>query len=161
MRFAHFIVAGTAVFALATGAYAQDAGQGSSTSQSGQMSSSLPEACRAAAQGMPQHRMMQGKDMQGGMMNMQSSDMSEAQKADMAAMMKMHHAMMTGMHAKDPDISFACSMLPHHQGAIDMARVQLQYGKDAELKRMAEKSIAEQEKEIGELNDWIDKHAAK
>jgi uncharacterized protein (DUF305 family) len=66
--------------------------------------------------------------------------------------------MMEGMHALQPtgdsDRDFVMMMIPHHQGAIDMARIQLQYGNDPELRAMAEKIIADQEREIAEMKDW-------
>jgi uncharacterized protein (DUF305 family) len=75
------------------------------------------------------------------------------------AMMNAHHKMMEDMGQTAPtgnvDRDFARMMIPHHQGAIDMARVQLQYGHDPKLRAMAEEIIAAQEKEIGELNDWL------
>jgi uncharacterized protein (DUF305 family) len=49
-------------------------------------------------------------------------------------------------------------MIPHHQGAIDMARIVLQYGKDAEIKKLAEEIIAAQEKEIAWMQDWLVKN---
>ncbi len=52
-----------------------------------------------------------------------------------AAMARMHHDMMAPPTG-DPDRDFARMMIPHHQGAIDMARVQLQYGKDPRLRRL-------------------------
>ena len=45
-------------------------------------------------------------------------------------------------------------MIPHHQSAIDMAKVQLEQGDDPQLRAMAEKIIAAQEKEIEELEAW-------
>jgi uncharacterized protein (DUF305 family) len=71
-----------------------------------------------------------------------------------------HMRMMHGMHiaySGDPDVDFVRGMIPHHQGAIDMAKVQLQHGKDPELRKMAEKIIADQEKEIAEMKDWLKK----
>ncbi len=58
----------------------------------------------------------------------------------------------------DPDIDFAQMMIPHHQGAIDMARIELESGKDLQLRQMAQKIIADQEREIAELKDWIAQH---
>ena len=49
----------------------------------------------------------------------------------------------------DPDRDFAAMMIPHHQGAVDMARIQLQFGKDPVLRRLAQAIIVEQLQEIG------------
>ncbi|CAN5506329.1 hypothetical protein BH10PSE11_BH10PSE11_13510 [soil metagenome] len=48
----------------------------------------------------------------------------------------------------DPDRDFAAMMIPHHQGAVDMARIQLQFGKDPVLRRLAQGIIVEQLQEI-------------
>ena len=53
-------------------------------------------------------------------------------------------APMTG----DPDHDFAAIMIPHHQGAVDMAKVELIYGKDPVLRRLAQEIIVTQEQEI-------------
>jgi uncharacterized protein (DUF305 family) len=74
--------------------------------------------------------------------------------ADQKMMAAMHAAPMTG----DADKDFAAMMIPHHQGAIDMAKVELQYGKDPELRAMAEKIVKAQEKEISEMKAWQAAH---
>jgi uncharacterized protein (DUF305 family) len=51
-------------------------------------------------------------------------------------------------HSGDPDRDFAAMMIPHHQGAIDMAKVQLQFGRDPILRRLAQGIIVEQQQEI-------------
>lgn len=67
---------------------------------------------------------------------------------------------MGGVPPADLDASFAAMMVPHHQGAVDMARLQLLYGKDPELRRLAQSIIAEQQVEIQQMNAWLRKHKA-
>ena len=71
----------------------------------------------------------------------------------------MHPAMASGTMAKDPDVAFVCGMIPHHQGAIDMAKIELQYGKDPWVKEMAQKVIDAQTQEIADMRKWLHEHA--
>ena len=68
-------------------------------------------------------------------------------------MMGMHSAMPTG----DTDVDFVRMMLPHHQAAVDMAKAELQYGKDDTLKVLAKDIVTAQEKEIALMKAWADK----
>ena len=71
-----------------------------------------------------------------------------------------HMAMMKNMHQPftgNPDIDFRVDMIPHHQGAIDMAKVALKHAKDDDTKKMAQKIIDDQEKEIAEMREWLKK----
>jgi len=78
-----------------------------------------------------------------------SPDSVKANEQAMAAMKTM--ASYTG----DADTDFLKSMIPHHQGAIDMAKVALQYAKDAEVLSLAQDIITAQEGEIKVMADWL------
>ena len=86
-----------------------------------------------------------------------SGPTDDAHKALMAGMDSMDRDMNQGMLAKDIDVAFICGMLPHHQGAIDMAKAELQYGDDPWAKQLAQAIIAAQTKEIAEMKDWLAK----
>jgi uncharacterized protein (DUF305 family) len=74
-----------------------------------------------------------------------------AMSASMTRMDKgMTHAPMTGSVDRD----FATMMLPHHQGAIDMAKAELSYGKDPVMRRLAEEIIVDQQSEVDAMQLW-------
>ena len=78
-----------------------------------------------------------------------------AQKAYAAANDKMHSGM--GNINADADVAFMQGMIPHHMGAVDMAKVALEHGKDPEVRALAQKVIAAQEAEIKDMQTWLDK----
>jgi uncharacterized protein (DUF305 family) len=137
------LAAAAALFAFASLALAQDhSGHGTGSAMA------LPEACQAA-----EAPAMAGmRDMESAMENM-----GEHQKAFMEGMMATEGPMMKAMMAEDADIAFACAMIPHHQGAIHMAEVELEHGDSDEMKALAQKIINDQKKEIEQLTNWIEK----
>jgi uncharacterized protein (DUF305 family) len=66
----------------------------------------------------------------------------------MGEAMERMHKNMSIVPSGDPDRDFAAMMIPHHQGAVDMAKIQLQFGKDPVLRRLAQGIIVEQLQEI-------------
>ena len=66
----------------------------------------------------------------------------------MAQAMERMHKDMAIAPSGDPDRDFAAMMIPHHQGAVDMAKVELQFGKNPVLRRLAQGIIVEQLQEI-------------
>ncbi|NKC31138.1 DUF305 domain-containing protein [Roseomonas sp. BU-1] len=79
---------------------------------------------------------------------------SPSTAALIAANEKMHRDMAIAFTG-DADRDFAASMIPHHEGAIAMARVQLAHGRDPAMRRLAEAVIREQEREIAELRAFL------
>ena len=78
-------------------------------------------------------------------------------KAYRDANMKMHKDMDIP-YSGDADADFVRGMIPHHQGAIDMARIVLAHGKDPEIRKLAENVVRDQEKEVAMMQDWLKKN---
>jgi len=72
-----------------------------------------------------------------------------------ASMDKMHMAMGAIQRSGNADLDFVKLMLPHHQAAIDMAKTQLLYGKDPQMRRLAQEIITDQQLEIELMQRWL------
>lgn len=103
----------------------------------------------------------------GGMQGMNHGQMAGMNHDDMAGMMAgnpygqaemdMHQKMMSAMGA-DATETWVRKMVEHHRGGIAMSRIVLRETKDPNVRQMATKTIAEQTREIGELNAWLRAH---
>lgn len=74
------------------------------------------------------------------------------------SMEKMHVAMASVGRSGDGGMDFVRLMLPHHQAAIDMAKTELLYGKDMQLRRLAQEIITDQQSEIELMQLWLKQH---
>lgn len=93
---------------------------------------------------------MQGMDMSGS----EHAAHGDSTQAFKAADDKMMQGMSGPEYTGDADRDFVAHMIPHHQGAIEMAQVELKYGKDPELKRLARNIIKAQHDEIAFMHRW-------
>ena len=94
-------------------------------------------------------------------MNMPMSTDSAMQQELMQGMNQMNQDMMAAAQYKDPDVAFAAGMLPHHIGAVKMAEVELKYGKNPEMRKLAEDIINAQQAEIEQMQKWLKAHNKK
>ena len=79
---------------------------------------------------------------------------SPATAAYEAAAMRMHKDMSVP-YTGDADVDFLRSMIPHHRGAVEMAGIVLQHGKDPQIRKLAEAVVAAQEREIAEMEGHL------
>lgn len=79
---------------------------------------------------------------------------SASAKAFKIANDKMHKDMAVTLTG-DADVDFMQSMIPHHEGAVAMAKVALEHGKDAEVRKLAEDVIKTQAAEIKQMEAWL------
>ncbi|MFN5999476.1 MAG: DUF305 domain-containing protein [Paracoccaceae bacterium] len=84
-------------------------------------------------------------------------DKGPASMAFMEANDRMHQGMAIEFTG-NADVDFIRGMIPHHQGAVEMAKIVLEHGKDPEVRKLAEAVIAAQEAEIAWMQDWLAKN---
>lgn len=84
---------------------------------------------------------------------------SPATRAFQDAAAKMH-ADMEAEYTGDVDLDFARGMVPHHRGAVDMARIELEHGTDPQMRRLAETVIRTQNQEISMMQQWMVRRGA-
>ena len=122
-----------------------------------------PRSQHGPGQGMPMMQaqampptmpMMQGGGHTGHTAAQAPSDVSPVTRAFIAANEKMHRGMAITFSG-NADRDFVAGMIPHHQGAIDMARIVLDNGSDAEVRAIAEAVIREQEREIVQMRAFL------
>jgi uncharacterized protein (DUF305 family) len=105
------------------------------------------------------HGMMQG-GQHGGMsaQGMQpKGDTGPSSLAFHGINMKMHGAMDIAFTG-NADVDFVKGMIPHHAGAVDMAKTVLAFGKDPEVRKLAEEIVKAQESEIALMQGWLKKN---
>lgn len=110
-----------------------------------------------------QHASMPGMDMShsAGTDSGSAAAGGESTPAFKAADEKMMHGMSAPAYTGNADQDFVAHMIPHHEGAIDMAEVELKYGKDPDLKRLARNIIKAQRDEVAFLKGWQAKHPGR
>jgi uncharacterized protein (DUF305 family) len=83
---------------------------------------------------------------------------ADSTKEFKAARMNMMKNINAAPYTGNPDVDFRTHMIPHHEGAIAMAKIALKYANDAETKRMAQEIIDGQEKEVTGMQAWLKKN---
>ena len=147
------VVAGLALVSAA--AYAQMQHGPGGMQQGGHMMGEMP--------------MMRGARMHGGMQGMMSGGqhggMSAQPKGDTGPSSLAFHGINAKMHSAmdiaftgNADVDFVKGMIPHHAGAVDMAKTVLAFGKDPEVRKLAEEIIKAQESEISIMQGWLKKN---
>jgi len=76
------------------------------------------------------------------------------------AMARMHASMSSVRPSGYNDVDFVALMLPHHQTAIDMAKAELLFGSDPQVRRLAQEVITDQQSEIALMQLWLKRRNA-
>jgi uncharacterized protein (DUF305 family) len=117
--------------------------------------------CMMGGKGMPMMKMMHemhGRMMGGGMAMQPEGDTGPASQAMNGVIARMQKDLALSFSG-DVDVDFAKRLLVQHQAAVDMAKVVLVFGKDAEVKKLADGIVKANEADIASLQDWLKKQA--
>jgi uncharacterized protein (DUF305 family) len=91
----------------------------------------------------------------------QPASTSESWSDLQQSMLAMHGAMSSVQSSGNDDEDFVRLMLPHHQAALDMAKVELMHGQNPQMRRLAQEIIADQESEIELMQLWLKQNHAQ
>lgn len=119
--------------------------------------SDMKDSCSCCAGMSGDKGMMCAPKTKGDMSGMDHSQMHHGAVDIYASAMKSMHENMSMAPTGDADVDFMRGMTPHHQGAIDMAKIVLTHGKDPQVKKLAEDVIQAQESEIAFMRGWLSK----
>jgi uncharacterized protein (DUF305 family) len=144
------LVSGIAVAGYASAQSMQHRGHGMAESMHGQMQANMHGGMQGGMHG--------GQGGQHGQHGRAApaGDNSASSLAFAAVNEKMHRNMAIEFSG-DSDVDFVRGMIPHHQGAIDMAKIVIAFGKDPEIRKLAEEIVTAQEGEIALMQDWLKK----
>jgi len=115
----------------------------------------LPEKCSVAAQPVVTDYAAMGHGSATDVVDV--SGMPEHVQENMNKMRITMPAMEQGMMNEDADVAFACGMIAHHHGAIDMAQVLLDHGDDLQMRALAQEIMDAQVGEIQQMTQWLSK----
>jgi uncharacterized protein (DUF305 family) len=150
------IVIAVAGLALASAAaYAQMRHGSAESMQHDMMGGTMPMQGAMMHGGM--HGMMSGDASHGGSGMQPKGDTGPSSLAFHGINMKMHGAMDIAFTG-NADVDFVKGMIPHHAGAVDMAKTVLAFGKDPEVRKLAEEIVKAQESEVAFMQGWLTKN---
>lgn len=123
-----------------------------------ELSQGKDETMKAKAQEILTKQKKEQLDLRDFVQSYKPSGMKHGEGDLMKGMSKMMDKMKSMQMSGDVDKDFATMMTSHHQDGIDMAKMELKNGMSAELKKMAQKGLDDQQKDIKEFQQWLSGH---